>query len=472
MSLTFAKKVEVIFTTQDTVILDGQSKICNWFYNKLLDECRNDYKYNGGQKKLLSGRNLRNYGTSLKDDYPFLKTVFSSVLKEPSSRLKNAYEGFFKGNRGYPKYRSWKKKWFSLVYDEPNKGWEVVSEGSQLSISLGDIPGMKKEKGKRNPSIIGRLSEKISLKDGEIFKTLSVTKEQGKYYAIFTVERCSQEELMFKKVMSDYRKELNKSKKEGLEKPSKPEFIEPKVEIPNEVKWISLDPNHKNFFVGVDYKGESIEFQKLNMIKFWDREIDRIKSLRDVCEKKYRRKITKNGSKYTVHSPRWNRINKALNKAYNTRREQIKTALYSIAHELYRRYDLVIIGDYTPTNGTALFKNMKRSMLNQEVIGKFRKTLEWAATKLGKYCLVGSEYNTTKECCVCGDKEKKSPDVRYFKCKKCGTEMMRDSNSSVNIASRAGYTLDLKSYAHKLNSFTYTGLAVVGYKVEWTENNL
>ncbi|GAA3329007.1 hypothetical protein GCM10020331_075300 [Ectobacillus funiculus] len=84
------------------------------------------------------------------------------------------------------------------------------------------------------------------------------------------------------------------------------------------------------------------------------------------AKKNYKKKKTKHGSSYTVHSSRWNRVNKALNIAYHKRREQIKTALYSIAHELYQRYDLVIIGDYTPTNGTTRFDNMKRSMLNQE----------------------------------------------------------------------------------------------------------
>ena len=122
MSIIYNKKIEVIFNKNDVPILDGQSRICNWLYNKLLNECINDYKNNNNQKHLLSGRNLRDYGVSLKAEFPFLKTVHSSVLKEPSTRLCKAYDGFFNGRSGYPHYRSWKNKWFSLVYDEPNKG--------------------------------------------------------------------------------------------------------------------------------------------------------------------------------------------------------------------------------------------------------------------------------------------------------------------------------------------------------------
>ena len=67
--------------------------------------------------------------------------------------------------------------------------------------------------------------------------------------------------------------------------------------------------------------------------------------------------------------------------------------MYSIAHALYRRYDLVMIGDYTPTNGTAPFDHMKRSMLNQEKIGEFRRILEWVAAKRQKYYVMANERN-------------------------------------------------------------------------------
>ncbi len=473
MSLTYNKKVPVFFTKEEEHILDGQSKICNWLYNQLLAACQQDDKENNRALKLLEGRNLRNYGVSLKEKHLFLHTVFSSVLKDPAERLVKAFQSFFKGHTGYPNFRSWKKKWYSLIYDEPNKGWALQREGTALSISLGNIPNMPKEKGKKNPSIIGALGEKIELQEGEVLKTLRICKQQGnKFYAIFTVERCSQEELVFKKAMSAYRKECNVAKKENRKKPEKPKLEEKQTEIPKDVSWIALDPNHKNFFVGVDHKGNSVEFQKLQMIKYWDITIDKLKSLRDVCEKKYRKRKTKHGNVYTAHSPRWNRFNHALNIAYQKRREQMKTALYSIAHALYRRYDLVIIGDYTPTNGTAPFDNMKRSMLNQEKIGEFRRILEWVANKLRKHYLLANEHNTTKECCVCGHMEKKEPNIRRFVCVSCGTEILRDNNSAVNIGKKVGYSLRVPAYKHKLNSFTYTGEAKFGQKVVWVENNL
>jgi putative transposase len=473
MSLTYNKKIKVEFSKEDECVLDGQSKICNWLYNQLLDACQKDYKENNNHLKLLEGRNLRNYGVSLKDKHLFLHSVFSSPLKEPATRLVKAYKNFFKGRAKYPRFRSWKKKWFSLVFDEPNKGWEILNEGKNISISLGNIPRMQIEKGKRNPSIKGRLKEKIELKEGEILKTFSLCKQQGKqFFAIFTFEKCSNKELDHKIIMSDYRKSFNLAKKEGKELPEKPTIKKVDVEIPIDCKWIALDPNHKNFFVGVDDQGNSIEFKKLQMIKYWDKKIDEIKSHRDVCEKKYRNRKTKHGNSYTVHSPRWNRLNHVLNKAYHKRREQIKTALYTTTHELFRRYDLVIVGNYTPTNGTAPFDHMKRSMLNQEKMGEFRKIVEWVAAKLGKYYLLANERNTTKDCCVCGHQEKKDPSIRHFVCMNCGTEMMRDSNSSVNIGKKVGFLLDVQKYKHNLKNFTHKGKVLYGQSIYWFENKI
>ena len=145
---------------------------------------------------------------------------------------------------------------------------------------------MPTEKGKRNPSVTGRLKEKVTLSKGEMFKTLSLCKQQGnRFYAVFTVERCSKQEMEHKVAMSLYRKQCHLAKKENhQEKPKKPEIQEEKRVIPDDVKWIALDPNHKNFFVGVDFEGNSIEFKKLQMIKYWDKKIDEMKSLRDVCE--------------------------------------------------------------------------------------------------------------------------------------------------------------------------------------------
>jgi putative transposase len=72
-------------------------------------------------------------------------------------------------------------------------------------------------------------------------------------------------------------------------------------------------------------------------------------------------------------------------------------------------------------------------MLNQEMIGQFRKILEHQANKSGKLFKINSEKHTTSDCCFCGDRVFKDPSIREFVCPKCGSKFQRDLNSSVNI---------------------------------------
>lgn len=469
--LTYNKKMEVVFSKEDELILDGQSRILNWLYNQLLTTCKKDYENNNNENQFLYDRNLRNYVTRvMKEKYPFLQTVFSSPVKEVSARLKDAFTRLFTGQNQYPNYRSWKKKWYSLFFDEPNKGWEIRE--NKLLIMLGKISDMPKIKGKHNPGVFGTLKEPFSLQEYETIRTCRLCKQQGgRFYVILTIERGNETDLQFKEELKQYKKEIKqynylkkqaKSQEEKKALPQKPVKPVQEMNVPKE-SWISLDPNHKNFFVGVDNKGNSIEWRKIALVKYWDRKIDELKSLRDKCKKNYRKRTTKHGNPYTVYSPRWNKINKALNKAYHCRREQMKTTMYTIANELYKQYDVVIMGDYVPSNDTAPLDHMKRSMLNQEVIGSFRKILKWVAEKKNKHFFLVDERDTTKTCCVCGHKEKKVPSVRVFTCVPCKTTLMRDNNASVNIAKKERFFLQ-ETYFSKLSTFTRAGYVPVGQK--------
>lgn len=87
MSLTYNKKVEVCFALEDELVLDGQSRICNWLYNQLLSTCIKDYNENNNKRNLLSGENLRDYAVSMKKEHPFLETVFSSPIKNVARKF-------------------------------------------------------------------------------------------------------------------------------------------------------------------------------------------------------------------------------------------------------------------------------------------------------------------------------------------------------------------------------------------------
>ena len=392
--MKFNRKTEIVFTEEDKIILDSQSKKCNWLYNHLLEMAIDDYKNNDNGLELLSGRNLRNMVPPIKDRNPFLYSVHSSPLKNAARRLKRSFKKFFSEEKvGYPRFRSWKRKWFSLYYDEPKKGFKV--EDKKIRIALGVT-----EEDERL-YVTGILKENLNLKKEDKIRNFRLCKEQGdKFYGIFCIERKEKEE------------------KSGS-------------------RWLSIDPNHKNLFGAIDDSGKSFIFEKLEMLKFWDKEIDKIKSKRDKTLRKSVLVTANKGTDYYLPSRRWEKYNKALNKAYHCRREQIKSACFSIANEIARNYDIVAIGDYTPSLDTAIYKNMHRSMLNQEVIGKFRDILKWVMIRSRKKFIKVNERGTTKTCCICGHKERKGPEIREFICSNCKRELNRDINSAVNMAIKA-----------------------------------
>lgn len=414
--MVFNRKVEIEVSSEDACRLDGQSRICNWLYNHLLEICIDDYKNNDGEKNLLSGRNLRDLIPSLKREFPFLKAVYSSPLKNVAMRLTRAFKKFFsEENVGYPKFRRWKGNWFSLFYDEPNKGYKLLQDG-RLQISL----GVNKE-GKRL-KVCCKLKEPLSLRKTDEIKNFRLCKEYDRFYAVFCIER---EPIKLKDVES----------------------------------WLAIDPNHKNFFVAVDNEGNSFEFEKIPQLKHWDIVLDRLKSKRDKCKRKSIKVTENEGKDYWLPSERWERLNRALQTAYRVRRDQLKQVRFTVSNWIAKNYDYVAIGDYTPSLDTAVFDTMHRSMLNQEMIGSFRKDLKWTMEKSGKQYMKISEKDTTKTCCICGYQERKDPSIRDFVCPNCHSLLARDINSAVNIAK--------KSKILSCSDYEGWNLSSPSYTVEW-----
>lgn len=402
---------------EQALAFDAQSKMCNWLYNQLVQLTETDYQ-NGKPLNLLAGRNLRNQVPKVKEQHPFLYKVHSSPLKNVALRLKDAYDRFFDPtlDNQKPHYRSWKKKWFSLLYDEPNKGFKLLDEET-LSISFGKYADdewhalkQKDKKANKQIRLEVKLKETVSLTSNEKIKTLRITKDLNRYYAIFTIE----EKVTTTKVA--------------------------------EKTYIVFDPNHKNLAVGVASNGKSYELVALkSIVSYWDQRIDTLKSLRDRCQKQSKRIVTSHTS-YWQPSKRWARLNHSLEKAYRKRREQIKLILYRYAHFFSRQYDGIYIGNYTPTPAVATYKTMNRAMLNQTPVGQFRQIVEWVQEKNAKHYQTIDERDTTKNCCVCGHQEKKDPTIRIFICVNCGTVLSRDINSAVNIGHKAKKILPRSGY--------------------------
>lgn len=386
--------------------LDGQSRICNWLYNHLLEEAnglRQAYRQTQDEATgltLYTRNGLRDLIPELKVERPFLKAVHSSPLKNAARRLSKAVQDYQKSRKGkrkgpkmeWPKFRSWKAKWFSLEYDEPWKGYRL--DGQTLTLQFGADPT-----GKRH-TWTGRLTE--ALPDGlrASVKTLRMVKQAGAYYVVFTLESepvpaCS----------------------------------------PRPQKVIALDPNHKNFAYGVGTDGQAIEIENMPGLKALDARIDELKARRDQCARKSVKVTRPDGSFYYKPSRRWEHFNDLLDKAYQKRRDQTKTYLFTVSNQLCKRYDVIGVGDYAPQGGGCT-SGMRRAMNNRSLIGRFKPVMEWTATRSGKVYVKYDETGTTRTCHVPECRyvvEGGIPlDVREWTCPKCQAHHLRDENAAQN----------------------------------------
>ncbi len=392
------QKIRINLSDESALILDSQSRMCNKLYNMLLETVNKEYEEHKTHN-LLKKRNLRDEVVNFKHTHPYLYSVHSSPLKNVAIRLKESFDRYFKSLKqdykmNRPQYRSNKNKWFSLLYDEPNKGIKI--DNKKIKISL----GYKLDNNKKIRLYVeGDLEEKIR-KNIKI-KTYRITKELDRYYLIATLEV-----------------EFNSKKR-------------------NTSKRIAIDPNHTNFFVGIDNEGKSIELGKLSMIKYFDKQIDKVKSKRDKCVKKSQTFKTADGTEYYTSSKRYIRLSKTLTKLYLKRKQQIKQCLFEVSHFLCDDYDEIVIGDYTPTLDLAKYKTMHRAMLNQSPIGQFRQILGFVCAKRNVSFNVIDEKNTTRTCFNCGNIEQHEPNIREFICPCCQKHVYRDINSAINIGVKA-----------------------------------
>jgi len=397
--------LDVDLSTANT--LDGQSRICNWLYNALLIEAKDLREKFIATKEMelarivYTERGLRNLLPKIKENKPFLKVVHSSPLKNTALRLSSAIQTHQKSKKGkrkgkvvnWPKFRSWKKAWFSLLYDEPNKGFKI--EGDQLILSL----GMGQDCKRRSVSVT--IKEAHLLKEKEI-RNLRIIKDDNQFFAIFTLKT-----------------------------------IKPELKPVSRV--VALDPNHKNLSYGVDAEGKAFEIAAPTWLKNHDKRIDELKSKRDRCKKKssQHQVVDENGNltgkTYFQPSRRWTKYHNTLKRLLKKRREQTKTFLFTTANYLYSRYDCVGIGDYTP-NGNGISKPMRRAMNNQSLIGRFKEVLSWVALKSGKVFLEYEETGTTRTCHHCHYvvDEGIKPNIRMWACPTCKTIHNRDENAALN----------------------------------------
>jgi putative transposase len=282
----------------------------------------------------------------------------------------------------------------------------------QIKKGIIRLPTGGKGKKKQYKDVYARLTEEAPTG----YKEVAISRDaQGNYYASFPVE-------------------VKEAKREG--------WNEEKASV------VAFDLGMKTLAVGTNDKGRVYSIGGFKGTRWYNRQLDKIRSKRDKCKKKSRR--------YIRLSKVYKRVSE---RKRNKRQDSFHKASHLIAHKLVER--TVVVGDLSQKQMvTASHKEhnkyLNRAVYNDWCLYTFVQMLAYKCQRYGKDLQILDERNTTKTCSGCGNIQPMPLWKRTYCCRECGLVLDRDENSAVNILNRyvAGVTFSIAWYLARLGPYT------------------
>ncbi len=399
--MLLCKKIKIEVSDQDAKALEFMQAKCRGLYNWWVMRLRNGERWNLERAK-KSLRESKAYD-------PELHFVYGKLLAEVYFRLDHAMQGFFRrlevGERpGFPRIKP-RHQFFTLCY--PAMYLDKV-EGNTIVLPTGG-----KGRNKHFPNIVAHLTEDPP----KHFHEVAVSRDaRGNYYCSFVYNDTEQSN-------QDSENKLGKSRKKRKPRPLRDDGI------------VAFDLGIKTLATGYTDQGRFCHIGGFKGYRWYNKQLDKIRSKRDKCKKKSRRHI------------HLSKVYKRV--AERKRRKQhdcLHKASHLIAHRLAER--AVVIGDLSQRqmvikkkeNETPKERN-KRRIRNRMVYNDwglygFVQMLTYKCLRFGKALHIINEHDTTKMCHVCKHKQDMPLWKRTYRCANCGLVMDRDENSAVNIYQR------------------------------------
>ena len=130
---------------------------------------------------------------------------------------------------------------------------------------------------------------------------------------------------------------------------------------------------------------------------------------------------------------RWNAkrdVASELEKLKNTRRD----FLHKLSHSLVNSYSFIALEDLASQK---LAEQNFGKQINDAGWGELANMLRYKAESAGCEIVFVNPKDTTRMCCVCGNKMDMPLSTREYDCDNCGNSMDRDLNAAYNILKRA-----------------------------------
>jgi putative transposase len=316
---------------------------------------------------------------------PELGFVYGKLLHEVYFRLDKAMAAFFRRCKagetpGFPRVRP-RHAFFTLCYP----AMYVKVEGERLYLPTGG--GSKTAIPKRYPNIVARLTESAPA----TYREVAISRDaRGHYYASFVVEQA--------------------------DKPGKDGGI------------LAIDLGIKTLATGVNDRGRVYTIGGFKGHQWYNRQLDKIRSKRDRCQKKSRR--------YIHLSRVYQRVSE---RKRNKQRDCLHRAPHLIAYRLVE--STVVIGDLSQRQMVTKAHEEKnrhkhRAVFNDWGLYGFVRMLEYKCRHAGKALHRIEERYTSQECSRCQHRQPMPLWRRTYRCGICGLIMDRDENSAVNMLQR------------------------------------
>lgn len=366
--------------------LEQQNKIIANFgynrfvWNKMLDMMIQRYE-NNPEAPLLNTFALNYLLKPLKNNYPFLKNAEATSLQNTNHDLVEAYKGFFRRHKGFPKFKS--RKFPKQSYQSTSTHKNIQQVGNRLKLPK-----------------LGLVKFKCGRKiEGEIKNATIRLSSTGKYYAILLVDT-----------------KVNKLAKTKSS--------------------VGIDMGVADLMITSDgIKYPTIRFDRLLAKKkhYWEKRLARrrLQAQKEIAWDKHLKALEpRELSDFKNYLKAKHMVAKYNEKIANQRNNY----LHGLTKYLVECYDVIKIEDLKTKN---LMKNHKlaRAIANQSW-REIRRQLEYKCKWYGKQLVIVNPRKTSQICSNCGyDDGKHTLDIRKWTCPNCGVSHDRDINAARNILS-------------------------------------
>ncbi|MFL5656617.1 MAG: RNA-guided endonuclease InsQ/TnpB family protein [Ktedonobacteraceae bacterium] len=267
---------------------------------------------------------------------------------------------------------------FTLVYP----AMYIKVQGERLILPTGG-----KSANKRFPNIVARLTEEAPAN----FKEVAISRDaRGNYHASFVSEQSEQ--------------------------PITPAGV------------VAFDLGIKTLATGVNEQGRVYTIGGFKGARWYNKQLDKMRSKRDKCKKKSRR--------YIHLSKVYKRVSQ---KKRNKQQDSLHKASHLISHQLVE--STVVVGDLSQRQMVTKKHQEKNKHRNRAVFNEwgcytFVQMLVYKCLLYGKDLEIISERYTSKDCHRCGNRQAMPLWKRTYRCERCGLVMDRDENAAHNILKR------------------------------------